>query len=167
MSERFFVLDGPGYLYRAYHALPPLTTSRGLPVHVTFGMSTMLWKLLREEQPAYFAVAWDPPGPTFREERFPAYKETRTAMPDDLRGQIAHVMSLFEALRLPVVQVPGFEADDVLATLVDRTREGGIEMVLVTGDKDMLQLVDERVLVHSPGPRGGDRVIYDAAQVRV
>ena len=167
MTERFFVLDGPNYVYRAYHALPPLTTSRGLPVHVVFGMSTMVWKLLREEQPDYFAVAWDAPGPTFREERFPAYKETRTAMPGDLRSQIAHVMTLFEALRLPVLQVPGFEADDVLATLVDRTRDRGVGMVLVTGDKDMLQLVDDRVLVHSPGPRGaGERVIYDAAQVK-
>src|SRR5262245_53843336 len=166
MSERFFVLDGPNYMYRAYHALPLLTNSRGVPVHVTFGMSTMLWKILREEQPDYFVVAWDPPGPTFREQQFAAYKETRVAMPDDLRSQIAVVMRLFEALRLPVVQFPGFEADDVLATLVERTREQGIDMVLLTGDKDMLQLVDARVRVHSPGPRGGEPAIYDEAGVR-
>ncbi|HUG37037.1 MAG TPA: DNA polymerase I [Candidatus Limnocylindrales bacterium] len=165
-TERFFVLDGPGYLYRAYHALPPLTTSRGLPIHVVFGMSTMLWKLLREEQPDYFAVAWDAPGPTFREERFAGYKESRTAMPDDLRSQIALVMTLFEALRLPVIQAPGFEADDVLATLVERTHGQPIEMVLVTNDKDILQLVSPRVVVHSPGLRGGDKAVYDEAGVR-
>jgi DNA polymerase-1 len=166
MSERFFILDGPNYMYRAYHALPLLTNSRGVPVHVTFGMSTMLWKILREEQPDYFVVAWDPPGPTFRAQQFAAYKETRVAMPDDLRSQIATVMRLFEALRLPVVQVPGFEADDVLATLVERTRERDIGMVLLTGDKDMLQLVDARVRVHSPGPRGGEPAIFDEAGVR-
>ncbi len=128
-------------------------------------MSTMLWKLLREEQPAYFVVAWDPPGPTFREARFAAYKETRPAMPDDLRAQIAPVKALFEAFRLPVVEVPGFEADDVLATLVERTREQPLEVVLVTGDKDMLQLVGPGVRVLSPGPRG-DKVVYDEAQVK-
>jgi len=165
-TERFFVLDGPGYLYRAYHALPPLTTSRGLPIHVVFGMSTMLWKLLREEQPDYFAVAWDAPGPTFRDERFAGYKESRPAMPDDLRSQIALVMTLFEALRLPVLQAPGFEADDVLATLVERTHGQPIEMVLVTNDKDILQLVSPRVTVHSPGLRGLEKAVYDEAGVR-
>jgi DNA polymerase-1 len=165
MTERFFVLDGPNYLYRAYHALPPLTTSRGAPVHVVFGMSNMLWKLFREEEPGYFVVAWDPPGPTFREERFVAYKETRARMPEDLRLQIPYVMRLFEALRLPVVQVSGFEADDVLATLVERTRGPGLDIVLVTGDKDMLQLVDPRVRVLSAGPTG-EKVVYDEARVK-
>ena len=80
MTERLFLLDGPGFLYRAYHALPPLTTSRGMPVQAVFGMSTMLWKLLREEQPDYFAVAWDPPGPTFREERFAGYKDRKSVV---------------------------------------------------------------------------------------
>ena len=141
MSERLFVLDGPGYLYRAYHAMPYLSTSRGVPCHAVFGMSTMLWKLLREENPEYFAVAWDPPGPTFREERFAAYKEQRPGMPDDLRIQISYVKTLFEALRLPLLEVPGFEADDVLGTLVERARGLPVEVVLVTADKDMLQLV--------------------------
>ena len=83
VSPRLFILDGPGFLFRAYHALPHLSTSRGMPVNAVLGMSTMLWKLLREEQPDYFAVAWDPPGPTFRDEKFAAYKETRAATPDD------------------------------------------------------------------------------------
>src|SRR5258705_11085153 len=123
MTERLFILDGPGFLFRAYHAIPFLSTSKGGPSHAVFGMSTMLWKLLREESPDYFAVAWDPPGPTFREERFVAYKEQRPAMPDDLRTQIAYVKKLFEALRLPLLEVVGFEADDVLGTLVDRVRD--------------------------------------------
>src|SRR5215467_6256623 len=114
MSTRFFIVDGPGFLYRAYHALPYLSTSKGQATHAVRGVSTMLLKLLREENPAYVAVAWDPPGPTFREEKLPTYKETRTAMPDDLRSQIVLVKRVFEALRLPLLEVPSFEADDVL-----------------------------------------------------
>ena len=159
------MLDGPGYLYRAYHALPFLSTSKGQPCHAVLGMSTMVWKLLREESPDYFIVAWDPPGPTFREERFAAYKETRPRMPDDLRSQIPYVKALFEALRLPLVEVPGFEADDVLGSLVARTQELPLELVLVSSDKDMLQLVGPRVRVLSAGPRG-ERVLLDEGQVR-
>ena len=166
MSPRLFILDGPGFLFRAYHALPYLSTSRGMPVNAILGMSTMLWKLLREEQPDYFAVAWDPPGPTFRDEKFAAYKETRAATPDDLRRQIPVVMQLFEALRLPLLEVPGFEADDVLGTVVDRARAQDLDVVLVTSDKDMLQLVGPRVRVLAPGARAGEQVLYDADKVR-
>ncbi len=166
MSERFFILDGPGFLFRAYHALPFLSTSRGVPSHAVFGMSTMLWKVLREDSPDYFAVAWDPPGPTFREEKFAAYKETRSPTPNDLRTQIPYVRTLFEALHLPVLEVPGFEADDVLGTVVERTRDLPVELVLVTSDKDMLQLVSPRVKVFSTTGRGGDRVVFDEAAVK-
>jgi DNA polymerase I len=166
VSPRLFILDGPGFLFRAYHALPYLSTSRGMPVNAVLGMSTMLWKLLREEQPDYFAVAWDPPGPTFRDEKFAAYKETRAATPDDLRRQIPVIMQLFEALRLPLLEVPGFEADDVLGTVVDRARAQDLDVVLVTSDKDMLQLVGPRVRVLAPGARAGEQIVYDADKVR-
>ncbi|HWM79394.1 MAG TPA: 5'-3' exonuclease H3TH domain-containing protein, partial [Methylomirabilota bacterium] len=164
MSARLFVVDGPGYLYRAYHALPYLSNSKGQPSNAVFGMSTMLWKLLRDESPDYAAVAWDPPGPTFREAKLPSYKETRPGMPDDLRSQIALVMRVFEALRLPLLEVPGFEADDVLGTLVERMKSEPVEMVLVTSDKDMLQLVSPRVRVLSANARG-EPVWFDAAAV--
>jgi DNA polymerase-1 len=137
-----------------------------VPSHAVFGMSTMLWKVLREDSPDYFAVAWDPPGPTFREEKFAAYKETRSPTPSDLRSQIPYVKTLFEALHLPVLEVPGFEADDVLGTVVERTRDLPIELVLVTSDKDMLQLVSPRVRVFSTTGRGGDRVVFDEAAVK-
>jgi DNA polymerase-1 len=166
MTERLFILDGPGFLFRAYHALPFLSTSRGEPSHAVFGMSTMLWKLLREDAPDYFAVAWDPPGKTFREEQFAAYKETRAPTPNDLRTQIPRVKALFEALHVPVLEVPGFEADDVLGTVVEQVRDRPIEVVLVTSDKDMLQLVSPRVRVFSTTGRGGDRVVYDEAAVK-
>jgi DNA polymerase I-like protein with 3'-5' exonuclease and polymerase domains/5'-3' exonuclease len=164
MNARLFVVDGPGYLYRAYHALPYLSNSKGQASNAVFGMSTMLWKLLRDENPEYAAVAWDPPGPTFREAKLPTYKETRPGMPDDLRSQIALVMRVFEALRLPLLEVPGFEADDVLGTLVERMKSEPVEMVLVTSDKDMLQLVSPRVRVLSANARG-EPVWYDGAAV--
>ncbi len=166
MSARLFVLDGPGFLYRAYHALPhDFRTSRGQLTNAVYGMSTMLWKLLREETPEFFAVAWDPPGPTFREAQFAAYKEKRPGMPDDLRSQIPYVKTLFEAFRLPLLEIPGFEADDVLGTIVDRARAMDLDMVLVTADKDMLQLVAPRVRVLSTTGRG-DRVVFDEAAVK-
>src|SRR5437899_3268496 len=164
MSARLFVVDGPGYLYRAYHALPYLSNSKGQPSNAVFGMSTMLWKLLRDESPEYAAVAWDPPGPTFREAKLPSYKETRPGMPDDLRSQIALVMRVFEALRLPLLEVSGFEAAEVRGTLVERMKGEPVEMVLVTSDKDMLQLVSPRVRVLSANARG-EPVWYDEAAV--
>ena len=166
MPARLFILDGPGYLFRAYHALPYLSTSRGVPVNTVLGMSTMLWKLLREERPDYFAVAWDPPGPTFRDEKFAAYKETRAATPDDLKRQIPFVMQVLAALRIPVLEVAGFEADDVLGTVVERARAHDLDVVLVTQDKDMLQLVGPRVTVLAPGARAGEQVLYDTDKVR-
>ncbi|HEX9125501.1 MAG TPA: DNA polymerase, partial [Methylomirabilota bacterium] len=165
MSPRFFVVDAPGYLYRAYHALPyDFRTSKGQLTNAIYGMSTMLWKLLREENPEYVAVAWDPPGPTFREEKLPSYKETRPATPDDLRSQIPYVKTLFEGLRLPLLEVPGFEADDVMGTLVEKMRAGPVDMVLVTGDKDMLQLVGPKVRVLATNVRG-EPVWFDEAAV--
>jgi len=154
MSERFFIVDGPHFLYRAYHALPYLSNSKGQATHAVRGVSTMLLKLLREENPAYVAVAWDPPGPTFRESKLPTYKETRAPMPDDLRSQIVLVKRVFEALRLPVLEMPGFEADDVLGTMVARMRGKPVEMVLVTGDKDILQLVGPGVRALATNVRG-------------
>jgi DNA polymerase-1 len=165
VSPRFFVVDAPGYLYRAYHALPyDFRTSKGQLTNAIYGMSTMLWKLLREENPEYVAVAWDPPGPTLREEKLPSYKETRAPTPDDLRSQIPYVKTLFEALRLPLLEVPGFEADDVMGTLVEKMRAEPVDMVLVTGDKDMLQLVGPKVRVLATNVRG-EPVWFDEAAV--
>jgi DNA polymerase-1 len=165
VSARVYLVDGPSYLYRAYHAIGHLSTSRGVPTHATLGMTMMLWKILREEHPEYMAVAWDAPGPTFRHVQFEAYKGARPPMPKDLVEQLPHVRASLEALRLPVLECAGYEADDILATLVARLREVPNPVVLVTGDKDMLQLVGDRVTVLSVAGRTGDRVVYDAAKV--
>ena len=165
--KTFYVVDGHSQLFRAYHAVGYLSTSKGIPTQAVLILSTMLWKLIREEEPDYLAVAWDPPGPTFRDALSAEYKATRAAMPDDLVRQLPYVRRLFEALRIPVIEVAGFEADDVLATLVERALPlPDLEMVVVTGDKDLLQLVGPRVRVLSVSGRTGEPVLYDAAKVR-
>ena len=118
--KRLFIVDGHSQIFRAYHAVGYLSTSKGIPTQAVLVLSTMLWKLIREEQPDYLAIALDPPGPTFRDQLSAEYKATRSAMPDDLARQLPYVRRLFDALRTPVLEVSGFEADDVLATLVDR-----------------------------------------------
>ncbi len=163
----FYVVDGHSQLFRAYHAVGYLSTSKGIPTQAVLILSTMLWKLIREEQPDYLAVAWDPPGPTFRDALSAEYKATRAAMPDDLVRQLPYVRRLFEALRIPVIEVAGFEADDVLATLVERALAlPDLEIVVVTGDKDLLQVVGPRVRVLSVSGRTGEPVLYDEAKVR-
>jgi DNA polymerase I len=165
VPERFYLVDGPSYLYRAYHAIGHLSTSRGLPTNATLGMTMMLWKLLREDRPSYMGIAWDAPGPTFRHQQFEAYKLQRPGMPRDLVEQIPWVRRSVEALGLPLIEAPGYEADDILATAAHRLRDTAIELVLVTADKDALQLVTPRVTVLSVLGRTGERILYDAAKV--
>ena len=165
--KRLFVMDGHSHLFRAYHAVGYLSTSKGVPSQAVLILSTMLWKLIREEQPDYLAIAWDPPGPTFRDALSADYKATRSAMPGDLVRQLPYVRRLFEALRTPVLEVAGFEADDVLATVVDQALAvPELEIVVVSGDKDLLQLVGPRVRVLSVSGRTGEPVLYDEAKVR-
>jgi DNA polymerase-1 len=165
--KSLYIVDGHSHIFRAYHAVGYLSTSKGVPSHAVLILSTMLWKLIREEQPDYLGIALDPPGPTFRDALFAEYKATRTAMPDDLARQLPYVRRLFEALRTPVVEVSGYEADDVLATLVEHAlKVTDLDIVIVTGDKDLLQLVGPRVRVLSVLGRTGERVVYDEAKVR-
>ena len=165
--KRLFIVDGHSQIFRAYHAVGYLSTSKGIPTQAVLVLSTMLWKLIREEQPDYLAIALDPPGPTFRDQLSAEYKATRSAMPDDLARQLPYVRRLFDALRMPVLEVSGFEADDVLATLVDQALAlPELEVVVVSGDKDLLQLVGPRVRVLSVSGRTGEPILYDEAKVR-
>ena len=166
-AKSLYIVDGHSHIFRAYHAVGYLSTSKGVPSHAVLILSTMLWKLIREEQPDYLGIALDPPGPTFRDALFAEYKATRTAMPDDLARQLPYVRRLFEALRTPVVEVPGYEADDVLATLVEHALKlPDLDVTIVTGDKDLLQLVGPRVRVLSVLGRTGEKIVYDEAKVR-
>ncbi|MGH8226130.1 MAG: DNA polymerase I [Gammaproteobacteria bacterium] len=146
MSERRLMLvDGTAYLYRAFHALPPLVTADGRPTGAVYGVVNMLKKMLREDAPTHVAVVFDAPGPTFRDELFADYKATRPPMPDDLRAQIEPLLAVIEALGLCLIREAGVEADDVIATLATRAAAAGYEVEIGTGDKDMAQLVEPRI----------------------
>jgi DNA polymerase I len=144
-DKPLMLVDGSWYLYRAFHALPPLTNSRGEPVGAVLGVVNMLQKLLEEHAPEHFAVVFDAKGKTFRDELYEAYKATRPAMPDELGAQIAPLCEIIEALGLPILQIPGVEADDVIGTLARRAAARGMKTLVSTGDKDLAQLVDDYV----------------------
>ncbi len=139
------MVDGSSYLYRAFHALPPLSNSRGEPTGAIYGVVNMLLKLLKEQKPQYVAVLFDAAGKTFRDEIFESYKAQRTPMPDELRRQIAPLHAVVRALGLPLLQIEGVEADDVIGTLATRATAQGLDTVISTIDKDMAQIVGDRV----------------------
>ena len=139
------LIDGSSYLYRAYHALPSLTNSKGEPTGALHGVLNMIQKLLREEQAARVAVVFDAPGKTFRDDLYPEYKATRPPMPDDLRSQVQPILDIVEAMGLPLLQVGGVEADDVIGTLCKRADKQGLTTLVSTGDKDLAQLVNGNV----------------------
>jgi len=145
IDKPLVLVDGSSYLYRAFHAMPPLTNSRNEPVGAVLGVVNMLLKLLDDYQPEHFAVVFDAKGKTFRDELFAEYKATRPAMPDELGAQIAPLLEVVEALGLPMLQVPGVEADDVIGTLARQATAAGMKTLVSTGDKDMAQLVDDHV----------------------
>ena len=144
-TGKLWLVDGSSYLYRAFFALPPLTTSQGVPTGAVLGVLNMLNKLLKEENPELVAVVLDAPGRTFRDELFEEYKAHRPPMPDDLRAQIAPLIEAIPALGLPLLRIEGVEADDVIGTLAERAERAGLEVVISTGDKDMAQLVNDRI----------------------
>ncbi|MHB8798900.1 MAG: DNA polymerase I [Thermoanaerobaculia bacterium] len=137
------LLDASGYLYRAFHAIRPLSAPDGRPTNATFGFATMLRKLLAQRKPDAVAVCFDRPEKTFRHEMDPQYKATRAAMPDDLVPQVADVKALCRAMGLAVVEEPGFEADDLIGTLAERGASAGFAVEVVSADKDLFQLVRE------------------------
>ena len=139
------LVDGSSYLYRAFHALPGLANSRGEPTGAIYGVVNMLRKLLTEYDPAYLAVVFDAPGKTFRDELYADYKAQRPPMPDELVGQIEPLHAIVRALGLPLLQVEGVEADDVIGTLATQAPAAGLDTLVSTGDKDMAQLVDGSV----------------------
>ncbi len=142
------LVDGSSYLYRAYHALPPLTTSRGMPTGAIYGVVSMLQRLDETLQAGRVAVIMDAPGPTFRDALFEKYKAQRTAMPEALVQQLGPVKQVIRALGYPLLEVSGVEADDVIATLATQARRQGSTVVIVSGDKDLAQLVGPGVLLY-------------------
>ncbi|MFC1688800.1 DNA polymerase I [Pseudomonadota bacterium] len=138
-----YLVDGSSYLYRAFHALPNLTNSHGEPTGALLGVANMLKRLLNEAEPEYIAVVFDARGPTFRHELYPEYKANRPPMPAELRQQVQSILDFTKMLGLPLLQVDGVEADDVIGTLAENAEKAGMRCVISTGDKDMAQLVSE------------------------
>jgi DNA polymerase-1 len=167
-SPRLFLIDTYGFIFRAYHArartgAPPMRTSAGLSTEVVFIFNNMLRKLTRTYEPAYMVAVFESPGKTHRETEYAEYKANRTETPEDLIQQIPYVRRLIDALRIPIVQYEGFEADDVIGTLSRKASAAGCEVVIVSSDKDLLQLVTDRVLMLNPAK---DDTWYDPAKVK-
>ena len=150
MTSEVYLVDGSAYIYRAYHAITPLNTSHGLPTHAVFGFMNILRRILREKNPVYLAVAYDSRGPVFRHEMYSAYKANRMTMPEDLQVQIPYIKELVRALNICSFEIPGVEADDIIASAARQLSRKGHKVIVVSGDKDLLQLVDERVIVWEP-----------------
>jgi len=139
------LIDGSSYLYRAFHALPPLSNAQGEPTGALHGVLTMVRKLVRDEQPAHVAVVFDAPGKTFRDDLYAEYKANRPPMPDELRSQVQPILDAVEAMGLPLLRVEGVEADDVIGTLCAEAEKQGLQVLVSTGDKDLAQLVTDKV----------------------
>jgi DNA polymerase-1 len=139
------LVDGSSYLYRAFHALPPLTNSAGEPTGAVYGVANMLRRLLNDYDPEHVAVVFDAPGRTFRDDLYAEYKAHRPPMPDELRAQVEPLHAVVRAMGLPLLLIPGVEADDVIGTLVRQARTAGMPVIVSTGDKDMAQLVEPGV----------------------
>ncbi|MEE9161916.1 MAG: 5'-3' exonuclease H3TH domain-containing protein, partial [Candidatus Neomarinimicrobiota bacterium] len=165
--RRLFIFDGTALLYRAHFAMinNPLKTSTGQVTSGIFGFMTTMNRLLREEAPDDLAIVFDDRAKTFRHKMYTEYKATREKMPADLVSQLEPLYSVLEALNVPVLRMPGYEADDVMGTLATRAEALGWESYLVTGDKDMLQLVSEHTFVYMPGRGGSKASIYDHEKV--
>ncbi|MDP9101756.1 MAG: DNA polymerase I [Actinomycetota bacterium] len=165
---RLLLLDGHSLAYRAFFALPVenFSTTTGQPTNAVYGFTAMLINVLRDEHPSHVAVAWDLGQPTFRHEAFTEYKANRAETPADFRGQVSLAMEVLEALRVPMVSAPGFEADDVIATLAVEAESEGFEVLIVTGDRDSFQLVSDRVTVlyNSRGVSDMRRMTPDAVR---
>ena len=165
---KLLLLDGNSLTYRAFFALPTdMATASGQVTNAVFGFTSMLINLLRDHQPTAIAVAWDRPEPTFRHTEIPTYKGTRDEAPDILRQQLGLVRQVCEALKITMLEAPGFEADDIIATLATRARDNGDEVIIVTGDRDTYQLVEDplvRVLYNRRGV--SDYVLYDEAGIK-
>jgi DNA polymerase-1 len=160
------LFDGNALVHRAFHALPPLTQPRtGEMVNAVYGFAGTLLKVFADFKPTHWAIAFDRPTPTFRHEIFKEYKAHRPAMPEELKGQIEKVHRLVEAFHIPVFEMDGFEADDILGTLSKQADEQGIETIIVTGDNDMLQAVLPRVRALAPRRSFTDTVLYDEMAV--
>jgi DNA polymerase-1 len=161
-KPQIYLVDASHHLYRSYFAIPRLTNSKGVPTNAVYGFTSILLKLIGEHKPEYFACCFDRKEPTFRHELYTDYKATREAIPDDLIPQFETAHRVCEAMGVAVLEAPGYEADDVIATLTRRAAEKGLDVVIVTNDKDLFQLVRPGVRVLMQDKTGGERLLDES-----
>ena len=167
MSEKILLIDGHSILIRAFYGLPDLTNSQGQHTGAVYGFLNILFRILEEEKPQYLAVAFDLHAPTFRHEMYQAYKGTRKAMPEELREQVPLIKEVLAAMEVPIVSKEGYEADDILGTLGKHSEQKGMEVTILSGDRDLLQLATDHVLIRIPKTTRGQTVVenYHAQDV--
>ena len=150
ISKKVFLIDGSAFLYRAFHAIRSLSTAKGHPTNATFGFARILLKLLKDNAPEYAAVLFDVKGPTFRHKLYDQYKANRPPMPEELAIQIPDIKRMIKAFNIPIIERPGFEADDLVGTYARLAQEQGFHVIMVTGDKDFIQLVTDNCVLWDP-----------------
>ncbi len=170
-KEKLVLVDGNAILHRAYHALPALTTRSGELVNAVYGFASMLFKIFADLQPKYLAVCFDTAAPNFRHAEFVGYKANRPRMDSELAGQIEKVHQLVEAFNIPIIEVDGYEADDVIGTLArcaekSEIRNSKFEIVIVTGDKDLMQLVTKKIKLYMPTRGLSEGQLFGETEVR-
>ncbi len=148
--KNLYLIDGNSYLYRAYHALKGLTNSKGFPTNAIYIFTNMLFKIIKEKKPEKIAIAFDTPVPTERHILYEDYKATRPKMPDDLAIQIPYIKRIIEALKIPTFEIPGYEADDIIGTIAKTAESKGLKVFIVSGDKDMMQILSENIFLYDP-----------------
>ncbi|MDD3277894.1 MAG: DNA polymerase I [Lachnospiraceae bacterium] len=159
MREKIVLIDGHSILNRAFYGLPDLTNSEGLHTNAVYGFLNILFKILEEEKPQYLTVAFDLHGPTFRHVRYEAYKGTRKAMPAELRQQVPLIQEVLRAMHVTLVTLEGYEADDILGTIARSSEQKGLEVTIVSGDRDLLQLATDQVQIRIPKTRMGQTTV--------
>ncbi len=166
--KTLLLIDANSIIHRSFHALPPLTTPDGRPINAVYGLASILLKLWREERPDYAAALFDRPEQTFREKEYAEYKAQRPVTPDDLIPQLAEAHELFSAFGIKTLEEPGYEADDLIATLATKFSEGkGAKAIILTGDLDTLQLVENgKILVRTFKKGVSETMLYDEEAVR-
>jgi DNA polymerase-1 len=149
-DKTIYLIDGTAYIHRAYHAIRGLTNSRGLPTNAIFGFTRMLIKLMEDRSPEFIGMFFDAKGPTFRHDMYEEYKANRPSMPEDMAMQIPYIKEVTAAFNLPIIEMQGYEADDLIGTLARKAEEEGFDVVMVTGDKDFMQLVTDKIAIWDP-----------------
>lgn len=166
--ERLYLIDAMGLVFRAYHALNRmgLKTAAGEPTSAVFGFANMITSLIEREKPKYIAAVFDSKGPTFRHEKYADYKANRQAFPEDLEPQLIRIKEFIDVLGIRRIEMPGYEADDIVGTLAQKTAANGIETYCITSDKDYFQLVNEKVKILRPSKESGEYALYDTDSVK-